>query len=68
MPCEVELTDSFKEALAAMPERAQDQVARVVQALISDCGFRADEAEFILAVSQYVTACEHVEGWGWRLL
>ncbi len=64
--CKVILENSFKLALVQMPERAQDQVAVVIRAL-EMCEFEPDPAEYILQVHQYVSACEHVEGWGWSL-
>ena len=65
--CKVVLLDSFERALAQMPERARDQVAIVIQALERDCEFKPDPDEYILQTSNYVVACEHVEGWGWSL-
>jgi hypothetical protein len=62
--CRVDLEDSFKRALVQMPERAKDQVAVVIQSLEQKCKFEPDESEYILQLDRYVTACEHVEGWG----
>jgi hypothetical protein len=65
--CRVDLEDSFKRALAQMPERAKDQVAVVIQSLEQKCKFEPDESEYILQLDRYITACEHVEGWGWSV-
>jgi hypothetical protein len=50
-----------------MSEPARDQVAVVIQALERDCEFNSDAEEYILEVSPYVVACEHVQGWGWTV-
>jgi hypothetical protein len=50
-----------------MPERSQDQLAVVIQALERDGEFKPDPEEYILQTSDYVVACEHVEGWGWSV-
>jgi hypothetical protein len=50
-----------------MPEVSQDQVAVVIEALTRDCKFEPDEEKYILEEWQYVTACEHVDGWGWSV-
>jgi hypothetical protein len=65
--CKVVLLDSFHRALAPMPERSQDQLAVVIQALERDGEFKPDPEEYILQTSDYVVACEHVEGWGWSV-
>jgi hypothetical protein len=65
--CKVVLEDSFKRALVQMPESARDQVAVVIQSLEHECKFEPDPAEYILQVSHSITACEHVEGWGWSV-
>jgi hypothetical protein len=64
--CRVDLEDSFKRALAQMQERAKDQVAVVIQSLEQKCKFEPDQSEYILQLDRYITACEHVEGWGWE--
>lgn len=66
--CKVVLEDSFKRALVEMSERAKDQVAVVIKSLSENCKFEPDPAEYILQVNQYISACEHVEGWGWSVL
>lgn len=65
--CKVVLLPSFEQALAQIPELSQDQVATVIQSLEWDCEFNPDPAQYILEISEFVTACEHVEGWGWNL-
>ncbi len=65
--CEVVLESSFEEALLQMTEVSQDQVAAVIEALTQNCKFEGDEEQYILQESQYVTACEHVDGWGWSV-
>ena len=65
--CEVVLEDSFKLALGEMPEKVRDQVAVVIRSLEQECGFDPDPALYILEIHQYVTACEHVAGWGWSV-
>jgi hypothetical protein len=32
-----------------------------------DGEFKPDPEEYILQTSDYVVACEHVEGWGWSV-
>jgi hypothetical protein len=66
--CTVVLEDSFKRALLEMPERVRDQVAVVIRSLEQKCKFEPDPAEYILQVHLYISACEHVEGWGWSVL
>ncbi len=66
--CEVELTESFFQAQEKMADVARAQVAAVIQSLEENCDFQADEAEYIIQVSRYITACEHVQGWGWSIL
>ena len=65
--CRVVLEDSFKRALVQMPDSARDQVAVVIQSLEQKCKFEPDPAEYILEVHLYISACEHVEGWGWSV-
>jgi hypothetical protein len=65
--CDVELTESFFQAQESMSPAACEQVAVVIRTLEEECDFKADEAEFIIEVSRYVTACEHVQGWGWAI-
>ena len=65
--CKVILLPSFELALAQIPELLQDQLATVIQALEWDCVFRPDPERYILEISEHVTACEHVDGWGWSL-
>jgi hypothetical protein len=62
--CKVVLDDSFKRELVQLSERAQDQVAIIIQSLENDCGFDPDPADYILQVEKYISFCEHVEGWG----
>jgi hypothetical protein len=49
------------------PELLQGQVATVIQSLEWDCEFKPDPEQYIIEISEHVTACEHVEGWGWSL-
>jgi hypothetical protein len=65
--CTVVLEDSFKRALVQMPESVREQVAVVIQSLEQKCKFEPDPAEYILEVHLYISACEHVEGWGWSV-
>ncbi len=65
--CKVVLLSSFEQALAQIPEISQAQLASVIQALEWDCAFNADPEQYILEINDYVTACEHVDGWGWSL-
>ncbi len=65
--CKVVLEDSFKRALVQLPERAQDQVAVVIQSLENECRFDPDPAQYILQVAKYISFCEHVEGWGYSI-
>jgi hypothetical protein len=65
--CKVVLLPSFEQALAQIPELSQDQVATVIQSLEWDCEFKPEPEQYIIETSEHVTACEHVEGWGWSL-
>jgi len=65
--CKVVLEDSFKRALVQLPARARDQIAVVIRSLEQECEFNPDPAEYILQVNQYISFCEHVEGWGWSV-
>jgi hypothetical protein len=65
--CKVVLEDSFKRALVQLPARVRDQIAVVIRSLEQECEFNPDPAEYILQVNQYISFCEHVEGWGWSV-
>ena len=65
--CKVVLEDSFKRALVQLPARVRDQIAVVIRSLEQECEFNPDPAEYILQVIQYISFCEHVEGWGWSV-
>lgn len=54
--CDVELGESYYEALQNMNEAARGQVAVVIRSLEENCTFQGDEAEFIIQVSRYITA------------
>jgi hypothetical protein len=61
----VVLTDSFLEALDAMPEWARDETAEVIQALESGGDFDPDPAEYIIdEISRRVAANPFATGAG----
>jgi|SRR5579864_8443972 len=65
----VVLTDSFLEALSALPDWARDETAVVIRALESSGDFDPDPAEYIIerGVRYKTRACESVREWGWKL-